>query len=195
MTSTAHTISDQELVARNADAVCAYEAGRNEDAIDLFTRTLAACQATLGADHLATLTVAGNLAVACVAGGQPRKGIELLEANLADRVRILGKEDPHTLTARDALAVAHRMAGNPHEALALASEVADQRRRTLGPTHLDTLTSQMGLALAIEAATGDVERAITLLTAAINAAQHVHGPNHTLTVILTDCRGALALQA
>jgi hypothetical protein len=188
-------LSIHELVARNADAVCAYEAGRDEDAIVLFTQTLAGCHAILGSDHLGTLTVAGNLAVACVAGGQLCKGVELLRANLAARVRILGGEDPRTLTARDALAVALRMSGNHHDAVALSGEVAEQRRRTLGPTHPDTLTSQMGLALAIEAATGDVERAMTILTAAINAAQQVYGPNHTLTAVLTDCRGALALQA
>jgi hypothetical protein len=181
-----------ELAARTAEAASLCSVGRYQDAIVPYEEALAACEATFGTDHLATLTVAGNLGVAYVAGGRQRQGIRLLAFNLADRERILGYEDLRTLTARDALAVAHRLAGNVDDALALSTQVTAQRRRRLGPTHPATLTSRMGLALAMEAA-ADVERAVTLLTAAINDARQAYGPKHLHTTALLECRGALMM--
>jgi hypothetical protein len=178
-----------ELAARNAEAARLCAAGRYRDAIARFEGTLVACEAVFGKNHIGTLTVAGNLAVAYVAADMPYYGIKLLTVNLADRARLLGDEDPRTLTARAALAVAHHLAGNDDDALALSTHVTEQRRRRLGPTHPDTLTSQMGLALALAAA-GDRERAITLLTTAINAAEQAHGPKHTHTIALRECWGA-----
>jgi hypothetical protein len=180
------------LAALNAEAASMCAADRHQDAITPFEQILVACQATLGKDHVATLTVAGNLAVACVAVGWLDYGIRLLTANLADRARLLGDDDPRTLTARDALAVAHRLAGNVDAALALSMQVADQRQRRLGATHPDTLTSQMGLALALTDA-GDVDVAVALLTGAINDAEPAHGPQHTHVIALRECRGAFMM--
>jgi hypothetical protein len=184
--------SAEALAALNDDAVALYAAGRHQDAIEPFEQILVACQAAFGRDHIATLTVAGNLAVTCVAVGWLEYGIRLLTANMADRARLLGDENPHTLTARDALAVAHRLAGNVDAALALSMQVADQRRRTLGPVHPDTLASQMGLALALTDA-GDGDRAMVLLTATINEAEQAHGPRHPHIVALRECRGAFMM--
>ena len=50
----------------------------------------------------------------------------------------------------------------------------------------------MGLALAMVAA-ADGERAVTLLTAAINDAKQAHGPKHPHTIALLECRGALMM--
>jgi hypothetical protein len=186
------TASIDALAALNAEAANLCAADHHQDAIPIFERVLADCQAALGKNHPATLTVAGNLAVTCMAAGWQVLGVRLLTAHLANRANLLGDEDPRTLTARDALAVAHRLAGDIGPALALSIKVTDQRRRILGPTHPDTLTSQMGLALALDAA-GDLRRAITLLTTAINDADRAHGPTHTHTIALRECRGAFMM--
>ena len=91
--------------------------------------------------------------------------------------------------------MAHRLVGDGDEAIALSHQVAEQRRRTLGSAHPDTLSSRLALALTLVEVTGDSERAMTLLTAAIDDAQRIHGPHHTHTIALLECRGALALQA
>ena len=137
------------LVAENSAAAAHFRAGRYPQAIEAFRRVLGTCRTELGADHVDTLTVAGNLAVALVAAGRRRPGLAQLEANLADRVRVLGDTAPLTLTARDALATALRVTGNVDDAVELAKRVTAQRLRRLGASDPDTLTSRMGLIRAV----------------------------------------------
>jgi hypothetical protein len=181
-----------KLAALNGEAAGLCAARRYAEAIPLFERALEGCEATLGDRHVATLTVAGNLAVAQVAGGQRRAGMKRLAANLADRVRLLGDEDARTLSARDALAVALRLAGDADQAVAVSTRVAEQRRRVLGATHPDTLTSRMGLALALLAA-ADTERAMSVLTVAMNDAEQALGPQHPHTLGLLECASNIGL--
>lgn len=186
------TVSIEVLAAQNADAARLCAADRYQDAVMPFEETLAVCEAALGRDHPATLTVAGNLAVAYVAAGARDYGIELLTTNLRDRESLFGNDDPRTLTARNALAVAHRLAGNLDAALALSRQVSSQRRRLLGPAHPDTLASVMGLALAL-AELGDIEGAIRLLSDTIDDAEQSHGPQHSHIIALRECRGAFMM--
>jgi tetratricopeptide (TPR) repeat protein len=181
-----------KLAALNGEAAGLCAARRYAEAIPLFERALEGCEATLGDRHVATLTVAGNLAVAQVAGGQRRAGMKRLAANLADRARLLGDEDARTLSARDALAVALRLAGDADQAVAVSTRVAEQRRRVLGATHPDTLTSRMGLALALLAA-ADTERAMSVLTVAMNDAERALGPQHPHTLGLLECASNIGL--
>jgi tetratricopeptide (TPR) repeat protein len=182
----------EESAERNDRGAALFAAGRHREAAALFERALDGCRAALGPDHAATLTVAGNLAVAQVAAGQRRRGLKRVADNLADRVRVLGDEHPDTLTARDALAAAHRTQGNVDDAVAVSDRVALQRARTLGPAHPDTLTSRMGLALA-HAAAGDVSAAHRLLIAALSDSQETHGPRHPCTALLVECGHAWGL--
>jgi HPt (histidine-containing phosphotransfer) domain-containing protein len=122
-----------DLALRNARAAALFSAGNAKEAAELFEDTLRGCQALLGRDHHATLTVAGNLGVARLSAGKRREGMHLIIENVADRARVLGDEDPRTLTARDALAVAYRLAGDVDDAVELSGQVAAQRRRVLGP--------------------------------------------------------------
>ncbi|MDN5861375.1 MAG: tetratricopeptide repeat protein, partial [Pseudonocardia sp.] len=133
-----------DLAARHADAVGLCRAGRHKQAIPQLADILADCRSVLGPEHLDTLRVSGNLAVACVAAGRRRDGVPMLTDAVADRSRVLGDEHPETLTARDALAVAYRLAGDADDAAALSAMVTAQRTRVLGAGHPDTLTSRMG---------------------------------------------------
>lgn len=180
---TDHVLVD--LADRHGRAVTAYQSGDLKGAVAVFEEVLAGCRSHLGAEHVATLTVAGNLGVALVAAGRRREGITVLATNVADRARVCGEDDPRTLVARDALAVGRRLAGQVDEAVALSGQVTEQRRRILGPTHLDTLTSRMGLALA-QAAAGDVGAAVTVLTAAISESEQAHGSRHPHTTALIE---------
>src|SRR5262245_1787220 len=97
----------EESAARDDQGAARFAAGRFRESVPQFEQALAGCRAVLGPDHLATLTVAGNLGVAQVAAGQRRRGLKQVSDNLADRVRVLGDDHPDTMTARDALAAVH----------------------------------------------------------------------------------------
>lgn len=179
------------LAARNADGVSFFAVGRVVEAIPRFEDAYEGCIGTLGGDHPYTLTVAGNLAAACVAAGE-RRGLELMAANLSDRVRVFGDDDPRTLTAADALASAYRLAGEANEAVTLSTRVTADRRRVLGPTHPDTLVSRMGMALA-RAAAGDVMSALTLLEVTLHDSEQAHGARNPHSIALrANAAGCLA---
>lgn len=175
-----------ELAELTAIGAAHFRAGRHAAAVEAFQQVLLGCRVRLGADHVGTLTVAGNLAVARIAAGQRRPGISELEANVAERIRVLGDTDPRTLTARDALATAYRLAGDVDDALALAKQVTAQRMRSFGPADPDTLISRMGLIRAVAAA-GDISTAVDMLNSALRDAEAAHGPHHWTTRGLLQC--------
>ncbi len=181
-----------ELARKNAEGVALFEAGSAKAAVSVFAKALDGCRFTLGDDHPATLTVAGNLAVAQVSAGRRRDGLDALLANVADRARALGDDDPRTLTALDALAVAYRLAGRVDDAVELSQQVTAHRLRTLGATHLDTLTSRMGLTLA-QAAAGDISSAASVLASALADAERAYGEKHPHTVALVECGRSIGL--
>ena len=67
-------------------------AGRLEDAIPLFEKTLGDRQRVLGADHLDTLTSRNNLAYAYRSAGRQEDAIPLFEQNLTDCERVLDRK-------------------------------------------------------------------------------------------------------
>jgi hypothetical protein len=175
-----------EAAAINMTAAEMFEAGRYDESVPLLEQALGVCRSALGPDHPATMTVAGNLAVACFAAGHRRKGLKLIVNNVSDRVRVLGDDHPDTLVARSALAAAHRLTGDADTAIALAKQVVVQRRcRTLGSTHRDTLSARMNLALALAAA-GDVASAHRMFASTIDDAEATLGAKHSHTLALLD---------
>jgi tetratricopeptide (TPR) repeat protein len=82
----------------------AYEsAGRLDQAIPLYERTLADRERVLGADHPQTLGSRNNLAGAYKSAGRLDQAIPLYERTLADRERVLGPDHPDTLSSRNNL--------------------------------------------------------------------------------------------
>lgn len=104
------------LAAWNELAVAYDAAGRLDEAIPLYERSLADHERVLGADHPYTLQWRNNLAVAYQVAGRVGEAIPLFERTLADRERVLGADHPDTLQSRNNLAAEHDDAGWSTEA-------------------------------------------------------------------------------
>ena len=134
---------------RPQDLAAAYRAaGRTEDAINVFRRTLTDQELVLGEDHPTTVATRGSLASALHSAGRIKDAIPLYVQTLADRERLLGPDHLDTLTARGNLAYAYRSAGKLKEAIPLYARPWPTGSGCLGPDHLDTITSRANLAAA-----------------------------------------------
>ena len=107
------------LVSRVGLAFAYLSAGRIDEAIGLFERTLADCERVLGPDHPRTLASRGNLAVAYRSAGRLDQAIGLFEQNLAEALRVLGSGHPDTSLFRNNLVTAYRAVGRDEDAAAL----------------------------------------------------------------------------
>ena len=177
------------LASRNNLAYAYWSAGRVDEAIDLFERTLADREHVLGPDHPRTLASRGNLAVAYRSAGRLDEAIDLHERTLADREHVLGPDHPDTLASRGNLALAYRSAGRLDEAIDLHERTLADRERILGPDHPDTLSSRNNLALAYQDV-GRLDEAIDLFERTLADCERILGDDHTHTL---SSRGNLAL--
>ena len=176
------------LASRGNLAAAYLSAGRLEQAVPLFERTLTDREHLLGADHPDTLTSRNNLAAAYQAAGRLDQAIDLHERTLTDRERVLGPDHPHTLTARDGLAAAYRAAGRLDQAIDLLEQNLADYERVLGPDNPDTLASQGSLAAAYQAASR-LDQAVPLFEQNLVDCERVLGPDHPDTLA---SRGNLA---
>jgi tetratricopeptide (TPR) repeat protein len=160
------------------DLAHAYQAaGRLEEALPLYERTLADWERRLGADHPDTLSSRNNLANAYRAAGRLEEALPLYERTLADRERRLGADHPDTLTSRNNLANAYRAAGRLEEALPLYERTLADRERRLGADHPDIAVLLFNPA-AIELQLGDVRSALHRLLRATAIDEQSYGPEH-----------------
>ena len=169
------------LASRNNLAYAYWSAGRVDEAIDLFERTLADREHVLGPDHPRTLASRGNLAVAYRSAGRLEQAIDLLERTLADREHVLGPDHPDTLASRNNLALAYRSAGRVDEAIDLHERTLADREHVLGPDHPHTLASRNNLAIAYRSA-GRLDEAIDLHERTLADRERVLGPDHPDTL-------------
>jgi tetratricopeptide (TPR) repeat protein len=140
------------LTARNNLAGAYRAAGRLDEAIPLYERTLADRERVLGQTHPSTLGSRNNLASAYRAAGRLDEAIPLFERTLADCERVLGQTHPDTLGSRNNLASAYQAAGRLDEAIPLYERTLADYERVLGQTHPSALTSRGNLASAYQAA-------------------------------------------
>ena len=169
------------VTARNNLAGAYRAAGRLEEAIPLFERTLADRERVSGETHPDTLGSRNNLAAAYRAAGRREEAIPLFERTLADSERVLGETHPNTLTSRNNLALAYRAAGRLEEAIPLFERTLADRERIVGETHPNTLTSRNNLAAAYWAA-GRREEAIPLFERTLADRERVSGETHPDTL-------------
>ena len=95
--------------ASRSDLATAYRAaGRLEDAITVFRRTLKDQELILGEDHPTTAATRGGLASALHSAGRMQDATPLYVRTLADRERVLGPDPPDTMTARANMAYDYR---------------------------------------------------------------------------------------
>ena len=157
------------------------EAGRLDEAIELFEQNLDDRTRILGPHHPDALISRNNLAGAYREAGRLHEAIALFEQNLDDHTRTLGPHHPDTLTAHLNLAYAYRKAGRLHEAIALFEQNLDDHTRTLGPHHPDTLISRDNLASAYREA-GRLDEAIALFEQNLEDSTRILGPHHPHTL-------------
>ncbi|MFI6220125.1 tetratricopeptide repeat protein, partial [Nocardia salmonicida] len=122
------------------------EAGRADEAIDLFEKTLIDRQRVLGPDHVDTLNTAHNLAYTYREAGRFDEAIDLFEKTLADQQRVLGPDHVDTLNTAHNLAYTYAEAGRAEEVIDLFEKTLADQQRVLGPDHADTLNTAHDLA-------------------------------------------------
>ena len=170
------------LISRN-NLACAYrDAGRLDEAIDLFEQVLAGRLRVLDPDHLDILASRNNLAAAYELAERLDEAIPLFEQNLTDCERILGSDHLDTLASRNNLAGVYKSAGRLDEAIDLYERTLADQSRILGPDHPDTLASRGNLAAAYESA-GRLDEAIDLLEQNLTDHERILGPDHPRTLI------------
>ena len=173
------------LASRGNLAAAYLSAGRLEQAVPLFERTLTDRERVLGSDHPRTLASRGNLASAYLSAGRLEQAVPLFERTLTDREHLLGADHPDTLTSRNNLAAAYQAAGRLDQAIDLHERTLADRLRVLGPNHPNTLTSRGNLAAAYQDA-GKLKQAIDLHERTLTDRERVLGPDHPHTLTARD---------
>jgi tetratricopeptide (TPR) repeat protein len=157
--------------------------GRQDESLPLWTASRDAITAAAGPDHMQTLVMSHNIAMALKDAGRLPEA-EATAADLVERrERTLGTDHPQTLAARDLLAGIIMKAGREREALPILRAVVDGRRRILGEDHISTLLS-MGNLGATLIRLGELEEAEPLTRRALAAHEAKFGPEHAKTLIL-----------
>jgi len=169
------------LTAQNNLAAAYRDAGRFDEAIPLFERTLVARERALGPAHPETLTSQHNLAAAYRDAGRFDEAIPLFQRTLAARERLLGPAHPSTMNSLGNLANAYRDAGRITEAIPLFERTLAARERLLGPDHPSTLRSRNKLASAYRR-TGQVDKAIPLAEQTLASRERLLGPDDPKTL-------------
>ena len=165
----------------NTLALAYQDAGRLDEAIPLFERTLADSERVLGETHPSTLASRNNLAFAYRDADRVDEAIPLFERTLADHERVLGETHPSTLASCNNLAIAYQDAERVDEAIPLMERTLADSERVLGDTHPSTLTSRTNLAGAYHAA-GRLDEAIPLFERTVADSERVLGDTHPSTL-------------
>ena len=165
------------LISRN-NLACAYrDAGRLDEAIDLFEQVLAGRLRVLDPDHLDILASRNNLAAAYELAERLDDAIPLFEQNLTDCERILGSDHLDTLASRNNLAGVYKSAGRLDETIDLYEQNLKDCRRILSPDHPDVFLFRDNLADARRKA-GELDRAIDLYERNLDDGLRILGPDH-----------------
>ena len=113
--------------------------GHADKAKSLFAKALAIHRAQLETDHVDTLAIMSQQALALKDLGEFNESIAVFEQVRDAQVRSLGADHRDTLATLDDLAVAYWMAGRSSEACALLEQVRDALLKELGPDDVQTI--------------------------------------------------------
>ena len=169
------------LASRHNLAGAYHDAGKLDEAINLFEQSFKESARILGPHHPNTLTSRHNLAGTYHDAGKLDEAITLLEQTLKDSEDLLGPHHPDTLTTHSNLASAYRNVGRLDDAITLNQQNLKDSEDLLGPHHPHTLTSRHNLALAYHAA-GSLNQAITLNQQTLKDRTRILGPHHPHTL-------------
>jgi tetratricopeptide (TPR) repeat protein len=169
------------LVLHNNLASAYLFAGRTEEAISLYERTLPTRERVLGREHRSTLISRNNLGWAYRLSGRTDDAIPILEETLATRTRALGDDHTDTLGTRNNLASAYMAAGRIEEAIALHKQTLTAAERVLDPDHPYAITSRGNLAGAY-LVSGRQAEAIVLYEKTVAGSERALGRYHADTL-------------
>jgi tetratricopeptide (TPR) repeat protein len=165
----------RQLMQRLAMAYLA--AGRPEQAVPIFQRTLADSARALGPQHPAIAGLRIDLGRALVAAGELGDAVTVLGEVAAEWERSHGPDDLGTLRAWDDYAAACVAARLFSEAMRSYGRTLAERERIQGARHPDTITARQNLADAC-LADGQVKLALNEHKRAVADRESVAGRNH-----------------
>ena len=150
------------LSAQNNLALAYYQAGKLQQAIELYRRVRDIRMKVLGPEHADTLVTQNNLAMAYQAAGRVSQAIVMLEQVRNVVIKNLGDKHPLSLTAQNNVAVAYLADGKLTQAIELLERVRSRARvAIIGPDHPDTLATFSNLAMAYQSV-GNLQKALPL---------------------------------
>lgn len=137
-------ITGRDRKARQAYALCVFEAGKPQRAAKLYAGLVTESIAKFGEHAEETLADLHGYARCVGNAGRPAAAVKLLEEVIVCRRKVLGPEHPHTLNSRNSHAFFIGEAGDARQAVELYEAVLADRTRLLGREHPHTLDSRYG---------------------------------------------------
>jgi tetratricopeptide (TPR) repeat protein len=147
------------------------------EARQLFERSLAICEKTLGPEYPDTATSLNGLALLLMDQFDFVGARQLIERALAINEKVHGPEHPDTTTNLNLLAFLLQAQGDLAGARLLYERALAIREKVLGPEHPDTATTLNLLAFLLENQ-GDLMGARQLVERALAINESVRGPEH-----------------
>ncbi|TDD80873.1 tetratricopeptide repeat protein [Actinomadura darangshiensis] len=172
-----------------------WESGEFDHALPVFEEVLAAHEAVLGADDIATLQLRQRMAEVYLEAGWPAAALALAQQTTHHFVRLLAPDHPYTLLALDDCIVAREQLDGPGRAeiKALKAELTDVEE-DFGEDHPRALRTACALGMA-QLICGRVERALHELEKTLGRSERSLGADHPDTEhvreeFVTACRFA-----
>ncbi len=167
-------------VARNL-AGARHHLGRDEEAREMFERTLAAQVRSLGPEHEDTLVTCNNLGLLYLHMDLLERAETMHRKTLATRLRVLGEDHESTRVSMSNLAMVLQEQGRLEEAEEWILRELEACRKVNGEDHPSTLTSLNNLA-SLYGTAGREQEAEALLLKVVEADQRLLGPMHPATL-------------
>jgi tetratricopeptide (TPR) repeat protein len=136
----------QTLAARQMLGLAVRQAGRIQEAVDLFERLAGACEMTLGARHPNTLIALNQLGVTYRDADRSADAVPILKRVLKGWEAYGDRYEDHIIAVRANLATTYAELGRSGEAIILAKIVVSDCERVLGNDNHDTLVARSNLA-------------------------------------------------
>jgi Tetratricopeptide repeat/NB-ARC domain len=172
---------DDTMCVANTLAGALLNAGRYEDARDLFQEVFTRRRVREGLDHPDTLAVAASLAGAMRGLRLYTAARELDEDTLGRYRNTLGSDHADTLRCAEGLSGDLYRLGEHQAARELAEDTLARHRRAVGGDHPDTLRMALNL-VPLLAAAGEPENAIELAYETMERCQQALGQDHPVTL-------------
>ena len=152
--------------------------GRNEEALQMFERTLALREAALGPEHRDTAISLSNLARTYTKMERHEDALAMHRRAIEIRKKTLGDRHPYLAESYEDLAWTLELANHHAEALDTQREALSRCESSLGPDHPQCAWSKVRLAELLGKGPSEATEIEALLTQALPVLEKTHGPEH-----------------